>query len=539
MILHDISRELLGCPVYPGDPAPRLEPLCRLEWGDPCNTSALSACLHNATHLDAPRHFVREGADAAALPLDLCVGECSVAAFEGILLGAQAEEMLPRLHKRVLFKGEMEISPSAAFVLGDAGLKLVGVEAQSVAGPEHTAAVHRQRKQVGTFPGAFQRQALGLLPVHQILRTENCELVAGKVQHHHVRPGRRMVQHLGVARPFRQSGDHDPPGLFQPASVPVSHGEALEVRLPLRPAVRPSRRRVIIQQAAGPIPGGSRVVPHRAAGKHGAGGVGEQDRVLPPPVEKVGADGMAPAHVPPHRIAGVELIIQMIAPAGIHQPVRVIHPAGRRGEMQKGPGAGGRRRRRRLAPQGVHPCGRGAFKRQDAPAVLRRRQAGVIPARPLLRPFRRKETGDFQLKHLFRPAEHGNAPRFRPRANGQPEIIAFHPPLPALVHQKSLPPCLCTGPGAACGPAPRRVLFCIQYTVLPLSVNIRKPGRYPRRRPFPCGGSAPSRGRRRALGAFYALTAPEMTPEIICFCRNRYRIITGSAVRQRAAMIAP
>lgn len=144
MILHDISRELLGCPVYPGDPAPRLEPLCRLEWGDLCNTSALSACLHNATHLDAPRHFVREGADAASLPLDLCVGECSVAAFEGILLGAQAEEMLPRLHKRVLFKGEMEISPSAAFVLGDAGLKLVGVEAQSVAGPEHTAAVHRQ-----------------------------------------------------------------------------------------------------------------------------------------------------------------------------------------------------------------------------------------------------------------------------------------------------------------------------------------------------------------------------------------------------------
>ena len=136
MILHDISRELLNGPVYPGDPAPALTAVCRMEWGDVCNTSALSACVHNATHLDAPRHFVREGTDAASLPLELCVGECSVTAFEGVLLGAQAEELLPRLHKRVLFKGEMVVSPSAAFVLSEAGLKLIGVEGQSVSAPE-------------------------------------------------------------------------------------------------------------------------------------------------------------------------------------------------------------------------------------------------------------------------------------------------------------------------------------------------------------------------------------------------------------------
>ncbi len=144
MILHDISRELFGAPVYPGDPAPSLTAITRMEWGDVCNTSALSACLHNATHLDAPRHFVPDGTDIASLPLEQSVGPCSVVAFDGVLLGAQAEELLPRLHKRVLFKGEMEISPSAAFVLSDAGLALVGVEAQSVAAPECTAAVHRQ-----------------------------------------------------------------------------------------------------------------------------------------------------------------------------------------------------------------------------------------------------------------------------------------------------------------------------------------------------------------------------------------------------------
>ncbi|MCI9414459.1 MAG: hypothetical protein HFJ79_04660 [Clostridiales bacterium] len=145
MKLLDISRELTRAPVYPGDPEPSLRPLSRLSLGDPCNLSAMDMCLHNGTHLDAPLHFVPDGADAAQTPLDVCVGECYVIPFDGVLLGAQAEEITDRLHpERLLFKGEMEISPSAAFVLSDAGVKLVGVEAPSIAPSESVAAVHRQ-----------------------------------------------------------------------------------------------------------------------------------------------------------------------------------------------------------------------------------------------------------------------------------------------------------------------------------------------------------------------------------------------------------
>ena len=122
----DISREMLSAPVYPGDPSPSLEALCRLEFGDVCNTSSLHACLHNGTHMDAPRHFVPDGTDAAHVPLDACIGECSVVNFDGLLLGAQAEALLPGLRSRVLFKGKMELSPSAAFVLADSGLRLDG-----------------------------------------------------------------------------------------------------------------------------------------------------------------------------------------------------------------------------------------------------------------------------------------------------------------------------------------------------------------------------------------------------------------------------
>ncbi|MDD2417845.1 MAG: cyclase family protein [Oscillospiraceae bacterium] len=150
MRIIDISRELMSAQVYPGDPAPEIKPLTRISLGDSSNTSALHICAHNATHLDAPLHFVPDGLDIAGVELEACVGECSVVEFSGILLGAQAEELMPFLHPRVLFKGEMEISPSAAFVLSTAELSLVGVEAQSVAPAECSLEVHRQMLGSGT-----------------------------------------------------------------------------------------------------------------------------------------------------------------------------------------------------------------------------------------------------------------------------------------------------------------------------------------------------------------------------------------------------
>lgn len=144
MRIIDISRDLLHAPVYPGDPAPRLEPVSRLELGDECNLSVLYACLHNGTHLDAPRHFVPDGPGADQVLLEACIGECSVVELDGLLLGAQAEELLSGLKPRVLFKGRTELSPSAAFVLSDAGLLLVGTEGASVAPVECAAPVHRQ-----------------------------------------------------------------------------------------------------------------------------------------------------------------------------------------------------------------------------------------------------------------------------------------------------------------------------------------------------------------------------------------------------------
>ena len=54
MKIYDISQEVFGCEVYPGDPAPKREVIMDVSNGDVCNLSAISMCAHNGTHIDAP-----------------------------------------------------------------------------------------------------------------------------------------------------------------------------------------------------------------------------------------------------------------------------------------------------------------------------------------------------------------------------------------------------------------------------------------------------------------------------------------------------
>lgn len=174
MRIIDITRELTSAPVYPGDPAPELTPIHQMELGDVCNLTSLSICLHNGTHIDAPRHFVIDGDTVDQLPLNHLCGECLVIPYEGHMLGEDAERIVAQSHpKRLLFKGNMSLSPSAAFVLSGAGLTLIGVENPSVALPADTEAVHRQ------------------LLLHNVALLEGLSLTETKVE-----PGRYLLMAL-------------------------------------------------------------------------------------------------------------------------------------------------------------------------------------------------------------------------------------------------------------------------------------------------------------------------------------------------------
>ena len=146
MKIYDISKELFSAEVFPGDPEPKLEKLMRFDAGDGCNLSALYSCLHAGTHLDAPFHFIDEGAAIDELPLDAFIGECTVISVEGIITGADIDKILPKNCLRLLIrgKGAAFLSQSAAFALATEGVILVGTDAQSIATEGDLDSTHRE-----------------------------------------------------------------------------------------------------------------------------------------------------------------------------------------------------------------------------------------------------------------------------------------------------------------------------------------------------------------------------------------------------------
>ncbi len=124
MILHDISRGIFKAPPYPGDPEPRIMPLSRISEGADCNLSALSACLHAATHADAPLHFIEGAAAIDELPLEHFIGPCLVASSSAV--------PFPRL----LLRAEAALVPEDADRLWVMGVRAVGVESQSIGDAE-------------------------------------------------------------------------------------------------------------------------------------------------------------------------------------------------------------------------------------------------------------------------------------------------------------------------------------------------------------------------------------------------------------------
>ena len=142
MLIYDISQEVFGCQVYPGDPAPEKKRISSMEEGDLYNLTAFSMCAHNGTHVDAPFHFIRDGKTVDEIDLDAFVGMAYVAEHQGTVSGDDAAEIIkkakkqdPEAAKRILIKGNAEVSSAAAKVFASSGILLLGNESQTV-GPE-------------------------------------------------------------------------------------------------------------------------------------------------------------------------------------------------------------------------------------------------------------------------------------------------------------------------------------------------------------------------------------------------------------------
>lgn len=150
MKIYDVTiavSELV--PIFPGDPAVRIDVCSSLTKGDPANVSQICFGLHTATHVDAPNHFIEGARRVDELDLEKLIGTCRVVELDENILAIEPEH-LENLEdaERVLFKtrnsgfwNEPEkgfrrdftyISPAAAKTLVEKGVKLVGIDYLSV-----------------------------------------------------------------------------------------------------------------------------------------------------------------------------------------------------------------------------------------------------------------------------------------------------------------------------------------------------------------------------------------------------------------------
>lgn len=134
-------------PVYEGDAPMKFDFLKDMRRGDPLTLSVFSLGAHSGTHVDAPMHFVADGAPVDQIPLDALVGPARVLQIADSVHSIDAAELNRhqwRGAERVLFRTRSTerrwmssaefhrdfayIAPDAAQLLADAGVKLVGVD---------------------------------------------------------------------------------------------------------------------------------------------------------------------------------------------------------------------------------------------------------------------------------------------------------------------------------------------------------------------------------------------------------------------------
>ena len=149
MKIYDISQEVFGCQVYPGDPMPEKKELKSMKKGEVYNLTAFSMCAHNGTHIDAPRHFIKDGKTVDEMSLDAFIGMAYVAEHSGVVTDNDATEIIEKAEKhnteaakRILIKGDVEVSLEAAKVFASSNILLLGNEPQSVGPQNAPMAVH-------------------------------------------------------------------------------------------------------------------------------------------------------------------------------------------------------------------------------------------------------------------------------------------------------------------------------------------------------------------------------------------------------------
>lgn len=147
----DVTRPVTaGMIHWPGDPDVEIEKVSDMGKGDICNVTRVTMCVHTGTHMDAPLHFLRDGAGMEEAPLKALMGEARVIAIDDPVSVRRADLVQHDIQRaeRIIFRTRnvsiewnsefqmdfVHIAADAAQYLADQKVALVGVDYMSVGG---------------------------------------------------------------------------------------------------------------------------------------------------------------------------------------------------------------------------------------------------------------------------------------------------------------------------------------------------------------------------------------------------------------------
>jgi arylformamidase len=140
-----------GMVEWPGDTPVRVSKLEEIARGDELNVTAVAMTLHAGTHIDAPRHFFRDGKSIEQMPIEATVGPARVIEIEDpeciraeVLTPhhiGQGERILFKTQNSVRFRGDRRFHEDFVYVARDAaehlverGVRVVGIDYLSIGG---------------------------------------------------------------------------------------------------------------------------------------------------------------------------------------------------------------------------------------------------------------------------------------------------------------------------------------------------------------------------------------------------------------------
>lgn len=139
-----IHNDMTKWPSHPPIEVKKYRDLC---CGDSTNSSTLAMSVHTGTHIDAPTHFLKDGAGVDGIPLDRLVGPCWVMQSDSSdeITAADLETaQIPRGTRRLLIRTPnsrfwqtpnepfhpefVALSRDAALWIVEQGIQLIGID---------------------------------------------------------------------------------------------------------------------------------------------------------------------------------------------------------------------------------------------------------------------------------------------------------------------------------------------------------------------------------------------------------------------------